>query len=245
MGAWSRLAGDTFLDWLDAPAGSRWLDVGCGNGAFTALVAERCAPASVDGVDPSEAQLAFARARPCSVPATYARGVATALPYDDARFDVATFALVLHFLPDVAPALAEAVRVVRPGGTIAAYTWDLPGGGFPPEPVLAAMAAFGAPEPRHPNVDASRLDVARSSWIDAGLVDVHTHVIPVTRTFANFDAFWAIMRTGPPIVPGLATLSPSDVEAVRRRVRERMPPEPDGRVVATATANAVRGTRPG
>jgi ubiquinone/menaquinone biosynthesis C-methylase UbiE len=45
------------------PAGARWVDVGCGNGAFTELVVERCAPASIDGIDPSDGQLAFARAR--------------------------------------------------------------------------------------------------------------------------------------------------------------------------------------
>ena len=35
MGSWSRLAGQVFLDWLAPPAGQRWLDVGCGSGAFT------------------------------------------------------------------------------------------------------------------------------------------------------------------------------------------------------------------
>ena len=61
MGRWSQLAGDAFLDWLAAPTGGRWLDVGCGNGAFTEMIAGRCAPLSVEGIDPSEAQLAYAR----------------------------------------------------------------------------------------------------------------------------------------------------------------------------------------
>src|SRR4051812_24453230 len=64
MGTWSRLAGSVFLDWLAPHPGLRWLDVGCGNGAFTELIAQRCAPAAVDGIDPSDAQLAFARGRP-------------------------------------------------------------------------------------------------------------------------------------------------------------------------------------
>jgi len=33
MGRWSRLVGEVFLDWLAAPPGLRWVDVGCGNGA--------------------------------------------------------------------------------------------------------------------------------------------------------------------------------------------------------------------
>ncbi|MGC1466395.1 MAG: SAM-dependent methyltransferase, partial [Pseudolabrys sp.] len=58
MGIWSRLAGDVFLDWLALPAGLKWIDIGCGNGAFTELVVDRCAPAGVQGIDPSEGQLA-------------------------------------------------------------------------------------------------------------------------------------------------------------------------------------------
>lgn len=52
MGKWSQLVGDIFLDWLDPPPGLRWLDIGCGNGAFTETLMTHCAPASVDGVDP-------------------------------------------------------------------------------------------------------------------------------------------------------------------------------------------------
>ena len=64
MGAWSRLVGDAFLIWLEPEPGGRWLDVGCGNGAFTELIVTRAAPLAVDGIDPSDAQLIFARSRP-------------------------------------------------------------------------------------------------------------------------------------------------------------------------------------
>jgi ubiquinone/menaquinone biosynthesis C-methylase UbiE len=63
MGKWSLLAGDAFLDWLSPSPGLRWADVGCGNGAFTELLIARCAPREVQGIDPSEGQLAFARSR--------------------------------------------------------------------------------------------------------------------------------------------------------------------------------------
>ena len=63
MGRWSRLVGEAFLDWLDIPKGLRWLDVGCGNGAFTEELIARCAPATVIAIDPSDDQLAYARTR--------------------------------------------------------------------------------------------------------------------------------------------------------------------------------------
>ena len=66
MGTWSRLAGGIFLDWLAPSNGLRWVNVGCGNGAFTELLVERCAATEVQGIDPSDEQLAFARTRPAA-----------------------------------------------------------------------------------------------------------------------------------------------------------------------------------
>jgi len=63
MGRWSHLVGEKFLAWLDALKGLRWIDVGCGNGAFTEVLIARCAPAAVTGIDPSDAQVAYVRER--------------------------------------------------------------------------------------------------------------------------------------------------------------------------------------
>src|SRR2546423_14529889 len=97
MGVWSRLAGDVFLDWLAPRPGLRWIDVGCGTGAFSELLVERCAPAEVQGIDPSEAQLAFARTRPAARLAQFRQGVAMDLPFADDSFGAAIMALV-HFV---------------------------------------------------------------------------------------------------------------------------------------------------
>src|SRR5690242_13597928 len=58
----------------------RWLDVGCGNGAFTAALMARCAPSEVAAVDPSEGQLAFARRRLSTGAVRFRPGDAQALP---------------------------------------------------------------------------------------------------------------------------------------------------------------------
>src|SRR5690242_7837786 len=93
MGRWSRLAGEKFLDWLDAPKNLNWLDAGCGNGAFTEVLMARCAPASVVGIDPSEGQLAYARGRSGTKGADFRVADAQALPFPDNSFDAATMAL--------------------------------------------------------------------------------------------------------------------------------------------------------
>jgi ubiquinone/menaquinone biosynthesis C-methylase UbiE len=132
MGVWSRLVGEEFIDWLAPATGLRWIDVGCGNGAFTELLVERCAPSEIVGVDPSEGQLVFARSRHQAGIAKFLQGDATALPFDDHSFDASVMALVIFFVPEPAKGLAEMVRVVRPGGSISAYVWDvLEPGGFP------------------------------------------------------------------------------------------------------------------
>ena len=100
MGVWSRSAGEVFLDWLAPGKSLRWLDVGCGSGAFTELIVQRCAPAEAQGIDPSEEQLAFARKRPAASVARFQQGDAMALPYANDSFDAAAMALVLFFVPE-------------------------------------------------------------------------------------------------------------------------------------------------
>ena len=154
MSPWSLLAGDTFIDWLAAPGGLRWLDVGCGTGAFTELVLQRCAPVETQGIDPQEEQLAVARARPGAPGAAFLRGDAMALPFGRHRFDAAVMALVIFFVSDPAKGVAEMARVVRPGGLVAAYAWDLLGGGFPFDPIWEEIRAAGVEPVLPPNAHA-------------------------------------------------------------------------------------------
>lgn len=244
MGIWSRSVGEIFLDWLAPLPGLRWIDVGCGNGAFTELLVERCAPVEVQGIDPSEGQLAFARSRPASLVAEFRQGDAMALPFPDDRFDAAVMALVLVFVPDPAKGIAEMVRVVSPGGTVAAYMWDMLGGGNPIDPILVQMRAMGLSRPSAPQLEASAMQAMQGLWTGARLEAVETREITVRRTFANFDDFWMTETKSPAVAPTLAAMASGDVEALKSRVRTRLPADTGGRITYGARAHAIKGHLP-
>lgn len=244
MGKWSQLAGEIFLDWLAPESGLRWLDVGCGNGAFTEMLVERYAPVSVEGIDPSEAQLAFARTRAASSVAQFRQGDAMALPFPDDTFDAAVMPLVIFFVPDPARGVSEMARAVCPGGTVAAYAWDLPGGGHPYEALQVEMRRLGVSVPVPPSSDASRIDALRDLWRGAGLDAIETREITVQRTFTGFDDYWTTILTGPSVRPGLAAMTSEDLALLETRMRTLLPVDAAGRITVSARANAIKGRVP-
>jgi SAM-dependent methyltransferase len=241
MGKWSQLVGEMFLDWLAPKPGLRWLDVGCGNGAFTEMIAERCAPASVSGIDPSEAQLAFARTRPRLASADFRQGNAMAEPFADNAFDVSVMPLVIFFVPVPAQGVAEMARIVCPGGFVAAYAWDMVTGGFPYAKLHAEMRAMGVHVPAPPNPGASAMDTMRGLWAAAGLEGIETHEITVQRTFADFDDYWTTVHGGPSVSRGLAGMSPDDLGHLKTRMCAHLPADSNGRITYSARANAIKG----
>ncbi|MEP7118883.1 MAG: class I SAM-dependent methyltransferase [Acidobacteriota bacterium] len=241
MGIWSQAAGERFLDWLAAQPGWSWLDVGCGNGAFTELVTRRLAPRAIAGIDRSQAQIAYARSRPALRQADLRPGDALALPYAANTFDAAVMPLVIFFLPDPTLGVAEMTRVVRPGGSVSAYAWDMAGGGFPYEPLFAEMRALDLTVPMPPSPEASRLDGLQQLWTAAGLTHVDTTTIEVSRTFADRDDYWATVTGSASVGTQLAALPPDHAAHLRDRLWGRLQPDSAGRITCSGQAHAIRG----
>ena len=244
MGRWSLLVGERFLDWIAVPPGARWLDVGCGNGAFTELVVQRCAPLQVQAVDPSPGQLAYARTRlPDAAPVQWTAGDAMQLPVAEASADAAVMALVLFFVPEPAVGLAEMCRAVRPGGVVAAYHWDILAGGFPLAAIGSEMLKLGHPPRQPPSVQASTLAASTALWEQAGLQQVRSSQFTVQRQFNDFDDYWHSAASSNTLRGILDALSPEMLALLQQRVRQRLQAG-EGPLRVSARANAVCGIRP-
>ncbi len=248
MGRWSRQVAEVFEDRLGGGTGLRWLDVGCGTGALATAVVARCRPRAVVGLDRSTGFVRAARAA-APAPAYFAVADALALPLRDAVCDAAVSGLALNFLASPEAALAEAVRVVRPGGLVAAYVWDYAGG-------MAFLRRFwdaaAAVDPAASALDEGRRfplcrpGPLRALWAGAGLADVAVAPIEVPTVFTGFADLWEPFLSGQGPAPGyVATLTPAARDRLRAGLAATLPTRPDGSIPLSARAWAVWGRRPG
>ncbi|WP_386172336.1 class I SAM-dependent methyltransferase [Sulfitobacter sp. R86518] len=247
VGRWSRKTGEKFLSWLDMPQGQRWLDLGCGTGALTSQILQNCAPESVIGVEPSDGFLALARDSVTDERAQLMQGSGDTVPVDDSTTDVAVSGLVLNFIPDKQQAMAQLLRCVDDGGTVAAYVWDYSGHvQFMRYFWDAAVALDPAARENDEGVrfPICRPDALAELYASAGLRNVVTAPIDIVTPFENFDDYWTPFLSGIAPAPGYcASLDETKRERLRTRLKETLPTDPDGKILLAARAWAVRGER--
>ena len=243
MGRYSDQLAITFLSFTGGEPGQRALDVGCGPGALTQVLATGLGAAHVAAADPSDS---FVTACSQRVPgADVRRAVAAELPWIDATFDLVVSQLVLNFLPDPEAGVTEMRRVVRPGGTVAACTWDYADG-------MTMLRTFWDAAR---DVDPESPDEARtmrftterelaSLWERAGLTDIRTRALEVSTEYADFDDYWQPFMLG--VGPGgayAASLDPEQLAGLRNACFQRLG-APEGPFTLSARAVAVSGRRP-
>lgn len=248
MGRWSRLLAQEFLNWLALPAGLQWIDICCGSGMITETILQRCAPASVVGVDLSTEQISFAREHRANANVTFETADAMALPFAGTSFDVAVCGLGLNYIPNPNSGLEEFRRVTRPGGTVALYVWDYEQGArFLREFWDAALAV----DPEAAAFDqAHRFPICtqiglRSIFEQTKLEDITLHALEIVTRFADFNDYWQPLLTGQGSAPNyLQSRSQQTKAAIRDRLTTTLPTDVHGAIELPARAWAIRARRP-
>ena len=251
MGRWSRRLALPFIDFAGTDDGETVLDVGCGTGSLALALIGKANLAAVTGVDLSEAYIERAKGLTDDPRVTFETGDACALPYADGAFDRTFSLLVLNFVPDAAGAVAEMVRVTRPGGVVAAAVWDVRGG-FPVFRMIWDTASAVDPEAlslraRHFSGPLIRPGELAEMWSSLGLEAVEQSFVTIRMDFDSFEDYWRpfLGKTGPvgTYLEGLTDERRAKLEQRMRAAYESG--DADGPRSFAATAWVCRGTAPG
>ena len=247
IGRWSRLVAREFLKWLSIPAGSKWLDVGCGTGVLTKTILELAEPIKIKGIDRSEGFISFAREQVQDGRVEFEVGDAEALTDDSETFDAAVSGLVLNFVPHPERALAEMTRVTRPNGVVAAYVWDY---ADRMQLIRHFFDAAIALDPKNVDLDEGRRfpicqpDALGRLFESARLQNVEVRPIEVPTNFHDFNDYWTPFLAGQGPAPSYAmSLDEEQRAALRERIRANLPFNSDGSISLVARAWAARGIR--
>jgi SAM-dependent methyltransferase len=194
--------------------GARVLDAGCGSGLFAQLAGAR--GCDVIGLDASEPLLSIARQRNPGV--AFHHGDLEALPFPDGHFDIVTGINSFQYAVDQRHALAEARRVVRPGGRVIVATWGVPqqceAAGF-----LAALKPLMPPPPRGASGPFALSDEAALEALitSAGLRWDSIHDVDLTWLFDDLSTALAAMLAAGPTMLAIRTSGREAVTATLRR----------------------------
>ena len=209
------------LDAARVGPGVRVLDVATGPGYVAAAAARR--GAAVVGVDFSAAMLAEARRHHPEV--EFQAGDAEALPFPDATFDAVVMSFGLLHLGRPDQALAEAHRVLRPGGRVGFTVWARPDEAVAFGIVLRAVERHGRMDvplpPGPPFFRFSDPAESRRVLVGLGFKEPDVVVVPQSWKLASGDALFEVMRDGTVRTAGLLRAqTPEALQAIRAEIRE-------------------------
>lgn len=251
MGRWSRRLAPLLIEFAELPASAgHVLDAGCGTGSLTVELSKSLGVRKVTGVDVSVPYVTHAKSQHCGLGISFDVGDVIALQFDNGFFDHSFSSLVLQFVPEADRAIGELCRVTRPGGVVAAATWDTRGGVvmqrmfFDTAAVLdPAAARYRAASCARP---LSRRDGLLEAWRGAGMTGIEMSDLTIRMDFASFEDFWSSIdgRDGP-YAAYLKTLSATAKTTLRHFVEAAYcDGEPDGPRSYAATALAIKGRVP-
>lgn len=246
MGRLSRPVAHEFLTWLNLPAQSSWLDIGCGTGSLSQTILESASPSEVCGIDQSAAFVEYSRTQIDDPRARFEVGDAQSLSFPDDSFDAVVSGLVLNFVPEPPKAVADMARVAKLNSTVAVYVWDYAEGMQTLRRFWDAATALDA--------GALELDEGKQRFTicnpdsltrlfqDAGLRDIEVRPIDALAHFGSFDEYWMPFLGGIGPAGGyVVTLDGEAQNTLRNHIIQSITVAADGSFELTNRAWAVRG----
>jgi SAM-dependent methyltransferase len=240
-----RLA-ELLLDEAGVGMGTHALDVGTGPGYVAGRAAERGAVAT--GVDIADEMVALARSRNGAI--RFLQGDAEDLPFAECSFDALVGNLIVNHLPRPERGIREFARVLRPGGTVALSTWDVPERTRFIGILLDALRDCGVadsqaapgPDPFRFAHDDEFLELLR--W--AGLEDMRVRSVSLTHRVADVDELWHGLLGGSVRTAGLVMRQPPRTRRAVRAAVERLAEQyrADGALAIPACAKIAYGRKP-
>jgi len=237
MGRYSEPLAAQFADLAGIGRGQRVLDVGCGPGALTAVLASRAGADAVSAIEPSASFAAATRER---LPGVDVRQFpAEQLPFPDDAFDAALAPLVVHFMTDPVAGLRQMTRVTRPGGVVAACVWDHAGGRGPVSAFWRAVRELDPAADDESGLAGAREGHLAALFAQAGLDEIQASTLTVRVGQPDFASWWEPFTLGVgPAGAYLAALDEDRRNALREQCRRQLP---DGPFAVSATAWAATG----
>ena len=241
----TRQAIEPLLDAARVRSGTRLLDLACGPGELVDAAAKR--GARVTGSDFSEAMLALAARRHPEF--RFEHADAQALPFADGTYDAVTMAFLVGHLAEPARALAEAHRVLAPGGRLAFAWWQ----GFertvPMGTLMQALKAHGELEvglpPGPPFDEFGEAAHCAEALAAAGFADAEVVEAPLVWVTLAEELWETFMTGGVRMTALLHAQSPERLARVRQAVFDALASRAGhgGRLELPAPVWIASGTR--
>ncbi len=210
---------------VDIPEGARVIDVACGTGIVGRLVAEKVGNGTVAGIDLNAGMIEVAKR---STPMTDANvewhhGDVNALPFPDARFDMAFCQQGLQFFPDKLGALKEIRRVLTPGGSLILTVWS------EVSPLNAALADALA---LHVSAEVAKTSLApyalhepeviQALFVESGFSEIQMEIIEFERRIGPAEEYVQEAMASAPYANDVESLDMATRKAMVKEVGEAL-----------------------
>lgn len=245
VGRWSRFAGEQFVTWLGIPPEKIWVDVGAGTGVLTQVILRQADARKVVAIDISESYIEQARRDVQDTRVEFMVGDVSHLISGTPEFDAAVAGLVLNFVPSAEQMVRHMKRLVKVGGTVAAYVWDYAGR---MEMMRHFWEAAITVDPSAAALDSAKqfpicnADHLRALFETIGLGSVEVTSIDLQTTFKDFDDYWLpFLGAQGSVSKYLLSLDTQTTRAITAQLHQQLPINSDGSIELIARALAVKG----